>query len=363
MPWDSTKIQLIDIQCGMYSTLFLTDDGSVWSCGSNGSGVLGIGEEDDISTITRIEIDVKITKIGCAVNNCVLLDEDRNLHIFGSNHQGALGMFDDGEHDKYTQWTPTVIPYFKDRGIKIVDFDCGEHICCLDHKNNVYLWGRNNQNQCGNAEAGPDVRIPMKLDLTPFHPSNEAEIIQSVHCGLNHTVLLTVKENLFIWGGNGSGQCVLTPDDVIDSEISDDKIEESLSKNGEVESVQPERECIVMLDDLIALYGQAFGEKNILKQDVDVPDFETDDPTDFDDDWKEQYLNELAALDDEFEEMLQSRTDPTVVWDPIYISRENIVTHCKSQLSDSYNQNSDWIIMDVLCNWENTYLVMKPMNN
>ena len=359
MPWDSTKIQLIDIRCKVRSTLFLTDDGSVWSCGSNHDGTLGIGEFNKdggymigISTITRIEINLKITKIACSEDICVMLGVDGNLYVFGSNYYGALGMFDDAEHDEYIQWTPTVVPYFKERGIKIVDFDCGEHTCCLDYKNNVYLWGRNERNQCGNAKAGPEVRIPMKLDLTPFHPANEAEIIQSVHCGVSHTVLLTVKGNLFVWGDNGSEQCVLTPYDVIEYENSDDEDEESF---GAATSEQPESECIAMLDDLIALYGQDIGDEKNKNQQMDLHDFGTYDPSDIG--------ARLAALDADFDEMLHSRTDPTVVWKPRYISRENIVTHCKSQLSESYKQTSNWMIVDVLCGFETTFLVMKPMKN
>ena len=286
MPWDSTKIQLIDIQCGMYSTLFLTDDGSVWSCGSNESGTLGIGKPEDdksddyIRTITRIPMNefpnTKITKIGCLENSCILLDKDGNLYVFGANYYGALGILDDTdspmEYDEYIQWTPTVIPYFKERGIKIVDFDCGDHICCLDHKNNVYLWGRNDRNQCGNGKVDRNVLIPMELDLTPFHPSKEREIIQSVHCGLNHTVLLTVRGNLFVWGNNNNGECMFSPYDEIPGSVDDesDEKEERLEDqsddtlSGEMSAntgsklkkpINQMNQCIVMLDELIDLFG------------------------------------------------------------------------------------------------------------
>lgn len=78
---------------GFDSSLALTEEGLVYSWGSNSYGKLGIGSEkiNFIPIPKKIEDLKNIHKIKCGTNHCLALDKDGVLYSWGSGTSGELG--------------------------------------------------------------------------------------------------------------------------------------------------------------------------------------------------------------------------------------------------------------------------------
>lgn len=91
------NVNVIQAACGNHHTLFLTDTGTVYACGDNKNGQLGIGPKNTgiVPTPTRIHYNgPPICKIGCGAAFSVILDINGNLHTFGCPEFGQLGRDD-----------------------------------------------------------------------------------------------------------------------------------------------------------------------------------------------------------------------------------------------------------------------------
>ncbi|KAL9650362.1 hypothetical protein ABK040_016429 [Willaertia magna] len=86
------KDQIVDIQCGHFHTLILTNKGNIYGCGNNYFGQLGIYKPQIFNTFKQINISFKVIQIGCSRYNSLILNEKRELFISGYNAFGELGL-------------------------------------------------------------------------------------------------------------------------------------------------------------------------------------------------------------------------------------------------------------------------------
>lgn len=229
------KCIVMDIKCGLYHSIFLVNNGQIFGCGNNEHGQLGLGKRKTCKNIKHIDKGylmnnktAKIIQIGCCGSTTFALDGANNkLIVFGSNINGILGC--NISDETVNQNIPKMIPFFKLNDVDVMELKCGHNsICCMDTNNNIYAWGYNRYNQCGvNIKH---VYKPYKLNIVDC---NEEEEIKSIHCGDYHVILMTIKNNLIVFGRNDSGQCILlnmdnikTPhfinkSDILTSEYSD----------------------------------------------------------------------------------------------------------------------------------------------
>jgi alpha-tubulin suppressor-like RCC1 family protein len=82
------------IDAGWSYSLFLKNDGTVWACGSNDSGQLGIGNTTDQSTPVTIPALSGITQISSGPNSLhsLFLKSDGSVWVCGHNGCGQFGM-------------------------------------------------------------------------------------------------------------------------------------------------------------------------------------------------------------------------------------------------------------------------------
>src|SRR5689334_17101170 len=84
----------IQISCGSCHSILLNEDGLVYSFGNNLESQLGLGHKKDQST-PQIILDlenIRIKKISCGENHSILLSEEGTLYSFGRNGSGHLGL-------------------------------------------------------------------------------------------------------------------------------------------------------------------------------------------------------------------------------------------------------------------------------
>ena len=87
-------------------SLILKNDGTLWGCGYNGSGELGLGDTINRNTFTQITTNTdNIKQIYCGNGHTIILKDDGTLWGCGLNNHGQLGLGDTNNRS-----VPTLIP-------------------------------------------------------------------------------------------------------------------------------------------------------------------------------------------------------------------------------------------------------------
>ena len=170
--------------CGAEHTLILKNDGTLWSTGYNGSGQLGLGDNIGKTTFTEVTTNANdVKEIYCGYNHTFILENDGTLWGCGLNAHGQLGLGDTTNRTIFTQ-------------ITINADDVKEIYCGQDHtvilKNDGTLWG------CGGNDSG-ELGLGDTTNRTTFTQiTTNANDIKSVYCGGAHTIIL--KNDGTLWG-------------------------------------------------------------------------------------------------------------------------------------------------------------------
>ena len=91
---------------GVYHTIILKNDGTLWACGSNGNGELGLGDTSGRSTFTQITTNADDAKtFYCSYYHTFMLKTDGSLWVCGANGYGQLGLGDNYNRYTFTQVT------------------------------------------------------------------------------------------------------------------------------------------------------------------------------------------------------------------------------------------------------------------
>ena len=194
--------------CGRGHTIILKNDGTLWGCGRNSYGQLGLGSTSNKYTFTQITTNTDNTKsIYCGDNYELILKNDGTLWGCGRNANGQLGLGDSSDRATFTQITTNA------NDIKLIR--CGEcHTIVL--KNDGTLWGTG-YNSNGKLGLGDTT------DRTTFTQIiTNADNIKSVYCGYGYTLILKNDGTLWGCGDNDKSQLGLgdAPGDLIFTQIT-----------------------------------------------------------------------------------------------------------------------------------------------
>eukprot|EP01084_Bolivina_argentea_P083568 151310_1 len=184
----SKHLNIISISCGLLHTLFLTDNGNVYSYGNNNNGQCGLGyvskRENKIKIINQfIEENIQINSINCGKYHSSCIDNNGNLWCFGLN---------DNHQCSETEMSiiinkPIKIFYNLDRIIKV---GCGESFTCyLTNKGYYYGFGK------------IIVSTIDKVNITKWDTNNET-IFKDISCGANHILLIDIDNQIYSHGSN-----------------------------------------------------------------------------------------------------------------------------------------------------------------
>ncbi len=175
-----------DIQCGNVATLFLLDDGTVWTCGSNNYGQQGFeGAKNYVFRPERIDALKNIKKIACGFGQCLALDGDGHVWAWGRNSNGQIG-----NGGRRSVQVPVMLE-LED----IIDIQCGgKFSMAMAADGTIWGWGDNEFGQLGDASAYKNVLKPAKLSFSGSYTK--------IACGGD--VAFGIDENgaLWAWGRN-----------------------------------------------------------------------------------------------------------------------------------------------------------------
>ena len=199
------ETSLKEIKAGYDHTLFLSENGDVYGCGSNEYGQLtnGYKTNDSIDTeytIQKIINTHNVKHIGCCLYSSYALKTNNRLRVFGYNGDGELGIKNKNIYNtlgkSFKSVSATNIKHFSN-GAK--------HVGYFSLKNNkLRMYGSNQFEQCGLSYSHRECHSGNTIII----PKNNETIID-LKCGSYHNIIKTNNNNYYSFGSNNCGELLL----------------------------------------------------------------------------------------------------------------------------------------------------------
>ena len=173
-------------------SLILKNDGTLWGCGNNQYGQLGLGDTTNRNTFTQITANADdIKSVYCGWNHTLILKNDGTLWGCGQNNFYELGLEDTANRNIFTQIATNVD--------NIKEIYCGtNHTFILENDGTLWGCGRNDYGQLGLGDNN---------NRTTFTQiTTNTNNIKEIYCGYDHTIILKNDGTLWSTGYNGDGR-------------------------------------------------------------------------------------------------------------------------------------------------------------
>ena len=183
------------VACGSNFTYILKKDGSLWSTGKNGNGQLGLGDTTDRNIFTQVTTNINndVKQIACGNSHIFILKNDGSLWSCGDNYNGQLGLGDTTDKKTFTKVTTNI-----NNDVKYLA--CGYyHTFIIKNDGSVWCCGYN-----GNGELGLNSTAD-KTTFTQV-TKNINNDVKEIACGHYHTVIIKNNGSVWSCGDNDHGQ-------------------------------------------------------------------------------------------------------------------------------------------------------------
>ncbi|MCL1975567.1 MAG: Ig-like domain-containing protein [Firmicutes bacterium] len=182
-----TDSDWVAVAPGLYHTLALKKDGSLWAWGRNNNGQLGDGTLIDRLTPVQIGTDTNWATIVTGNIHSIALKKDGSLWLWGSNEFGQLG-----DNTSIDRLSPQRLGADNDWEIAAGGYN---HTLALKKNGSLWAWGQNSFGQLGNGT--------ITESKTPVNIAGSWSLISA---GGYHNLALKADGSLWAWGLNSNGQ-------------------------------------------------------------------------------------------------------------------------------------------------------------
>jgi len=209
----SFNAKVKQIACGETSSHILSEEGFVYSMGSNKDGRLGLGISPLNLPATNKPQLVKelsqITKLACGLSHILALDCQFQAFGWGQAENGALGMRLSNSLTPILVQIKELRPNMsREEQVMVKDIACGGfHSFFTSIEGDIFGCGLNEYGQLGCGIKTFKEYQPVKLITAPF----EEDQVKQISCGLYHSSFLTEQGLVYACGDNTKGQLCLDP--------------------------------------------------------------------------------------------------------------------------------------------------------
>ncbi len=192
------------IAAGVYYSIALASDGTVYTWGNNNSGQLGNGTNQPSRVPIKVYHDAAlsgktITAISAGAAHSIALASDGTVYTWGNNFYGQLG--NGNWTDSYTPTAVATSGVLSGKIITAISVG-GSHSIALASDGTVYSWGYNASGQLGNG-SNIDSNIPVAVTTSGVL---SGKTITAISAGESHSIALASDGTVYSWGSNGNGQ-------------------------------------------------------------------------------------------------------------------------------------------------------------
>jgi secretion-regulating guanine nucleotide exchange factor len=198
-----TETKIRKVACGWDFSVVLLSNGTVYGCGSNAFGQLGLSENTkrcSIFTPLVVESSIFVIDVSCGMRHTLLLDKNGNVYSTGCGKKGQLGL---GQEVKRL-FTPTIVKDIP-KGLSV---HCGQHFSAVVTTSqascDLFMFGDNKYKQVSNTSSNT-IYTP-HLNMTSSLARGK---LIAINCGWTHVVILLSNSNknkIENWGRNTYGQ-------------------------------------------------------------------------------------------------------------------------------------------------------------
>ncbi|XP_063314711.1 probable E3 ubiquitin-protein ligase HERC3 isoform X1 [Pelobates fuscus] len=189
--------KIIHVACGQSHNLALSCEGQVFSWGAGNEGQLGHSSTEASIPVPRLIKKLsqhKIHQVSCGNQHCMALSDDGQLFTWGQNCHGQLGLGSGFGSQCSAHRVKSL------EGIPLAQIVAGGyHSFALSLSGAVFGWGKNSEGQLGLSDE--------KVRESPCQvkPLRTQKVVY-ISCGEEHTAILTKSGGLFTFGAGGCGQ-------------------------------------------------------------------------------------------------------------------------------------------------------------
>ncbi|MFA4987322.1 MAG: hypothetical protein WC712_12110 [Candidatus Brocadiia bacterium] len=196
---------VIALAAGGNFSLALCSDGTVYSWGNNAYGQLGLGDaaagaNKDLPELVTGLSGKTVVSLATGFGHSLALCSDRTVYSWGANKYGALGLGDTTNRND-----AQLIAFLSDKGVMGIaaGFDHSLAICS---DGSIYAWGWNSSGQLG-LDDTTDRHVPTLLaSLDLKFDSLVTPTLLQIAAGRSFSAVLLTDGTVYTWGSNDYGQ-------------------------------------------------------------------------------------------------------------------------------------------------------------
>nr|CAG4717260.1 unnamed protein product [Naegleria fowleri] len=196
LPICTNGFKVTTIACGHWHSAIVSNDGQLLTFGRGEDGQLGFGDKSNRATPTRVKgvlDDYKIVDVACGLWHTMALTEEGYLFTWGNNTYGQCGH---NNTDEYL--LPAFVETFRNMPVKQIAAGSAHSGCITEGDGAVYMWGNGIYGQIGN-NSNTHALSPMRVK---FGKLKAKQLV----CGVNHAMTLMEDGSVYAWGAGTYGR-------------------------------------------------------------------------------------------------------------------------------------------------------------